>query len=100
MKAKTFLVWVLFAVAAAAFGGANVPSPVKARLIPRPPVLDGFLDEEVWTETEPFTAFRQVFPSPDADPSEKTELRRESSVFRDPLFRFRSRPDLGEYDGP
>jgi len=75
MPTKSSLALVFLAVAAAASGGTDVPSPVQARRILRPPVLDGFLDEGVWAETEPFTAFRQVFPSPGAEPSEKTELR-------------------------
>jgi hypothetical protein len=37
--------------------------------------LDGMLQEEVWQQAKPFSAFRMVEPNPDETPSERTELR-------------------------
>jgi hypothetical protein len=48
---------------------------IAAVEVDRGPVLDGRLDDPAWQRAVPFTAFRMVFPTPGAEPSEKTELR-------------------------
>lgn len=40
-----------------------------------PPVIDGKLDEEIWTEAAVFSDFTQVRPREGVSPSEKTEVR-------------------------
>jgi len=43
--------------------------------VERGPILDGYLDDEVWQKVVPFEKFRMVEPIPDSEPSVKTELR-------------------------
>ena len=38
-------------------------------------VLDGFLDEEAWGRAVPYTAFKMIFPTAGAEPTERTEMR-------------------------
>lgn len=40
-----------------------------------PPVLDGKLEEGAWGDAPTFEAFRQSYPTPGAEPSERTELK-------------------------
>ncbi len=39
------------------------------------PVIDGKLDDAVWAEISPITAFVQVWPDEGAEPTEPTEVR-------------------------
>lgn len=39
------------------------------------PALDGDLQDDVWKQATPFSAFKMVFPDPGNEPTEKTELR-------------------------
>jgi hypothetical protein len=48
---------------------------VKAVRVEKGPVVDGRLDDPAWRSAEAFARFRQVFPRPDAEPSERTEVR-------------------------
>lgn len=48
---------------------------VQAVRIQQGPRIDGFLSDPVWQSAVPFSGFRQVEPEPNADPTEKTELR-------------------------
>jgi hypothetical protein len=53
---------------------AQVPSARSMRA-PRPPVIDGRLDEEVWQLAVPIGPLLQVEPIEGARPSERTEVR-------------------------
>ncbi|HVU49119.1 MAG TPA: DUF5916 domain-containing protein [Polyangia bacterium] len=59
---------------AAAFAPAVRPH-IKAVRTPRPPVIDGKLDDAVWRLAPPSTTFTQHFPEEGAPPSERTALR-------------------------
>jgi hypothetical protein len=48
---------------------------VKAVRIPQGPKIDGLLTDPVWQSAVPFSGFRMVEPSPNAEPTERTELR-------------------------
>jgi len=48
---------------------------VRAVRVDKGPAVDGRLDDEVWSRAVPFGGFRMVFPYPESDPTERTELR-------------------------
>lgn len=48
---------------------------VQAVRVEQGPRIDGYLTDPAWQSAIPFTEFRQVEPEPNADPTEKTELR-------------------------
>ncbi|HTG91392.1 MAG TPA: carbohydrate binding family 9 domain-containing protein, partial [Pyrinomonadaceae bacterium] len=50
-------------------------NPVKAVLFDKPPVIDGKLDDEVWTTAAVFKDFYQVQPGDNLIPQNKTEVR-------------------------
>lgn len=54
---------------------ASEHPPLEATRVMKGPHLDGFLDDEVWQEALPFTAFKMVEPTPGLTPTEATELR-------------------------
>jgi len=54
---------------------ASAPVTIKAVRVARAPVMDGYLNEPVWSEASPITAFKMVFPDTGSEPSERTELR-------------------------
>lgn len=51
------------------------PPVVNAVRAPRPPQIDGRLDDPIWQTAEPATGFRQVSPRDGAEPSDRTEVR-------------------------
>jgi hypothetical protein len=53
---------------------AQGPAQTAVR-VAQGPVLDGRLDDPVWAQAVPFSGFKQIFPNPGAEPSERTELR-------------------------
>ncbi|MBK7876389.1 MAG: carbohydrate binding family 9 domain-containing protein [Planctomycetes bacterium] len=60
-------------------GDGDAPGPrerreARAVLAPKPPVIDGVLDDEVWSLAQPIGEFRQVSPL-EGPPSERTEVR-------------------------
>ncbi|MCU0649812.1 MAG: carbohydrate binding family 9 domain-containing protein, partial [Gemmatimonadaceae bacterium] len=55
--------------------GPALPAPLGARFITTPPTIDGRLDEGVWREGTPATAFSQFSPTPGAPASQRTEVR-------------------------
>ena len=74
------------ALAAAAAMAFLTPAPTAAQApvpemratatpVPRPPTIDGVLDEPFWTTIEPVTDFRQRDPVDGAPASEPTEVR-------------------------
>ena len=59
-------------------GSAQTPAPemrATATPVPRPPTIDGVLDEPFWAMIEPVTDFRQRDPVDGAPGSEPTEVR-------------------------
>jgi hypothetical protein len=50
-------------------------SSATAARAARPPAIDGRADDAAWRDAAPITAFRQVDPVEDADPSMRTEAR-------------------------
>src|SRR5215212_3643816 len=50
-------------------------SPVKAVLFPKPPVIDGKLDDEVWKTAAVLKDFYQVQPGDNLIPENRTEVR-------------------------
>ena len=68
------VVFFLLAGGGSTFLPADGPAQ-KAVHVANGPVLDGRLDEAVWKQAALFTGFKQVFPEPGAEPSERTELR-------------------------
>jgi hypothetical protein len=50
-------------------------SVIKALKSDQSPVIDGKLTDPFWGNAVPFSNFRMVEPTPDAAPSEKTEIR-------------------------
>ena len=69
---------VLAALLASAPGSAQTPVPemrATATPVPRPPTIDGVLDEPLWAMIEPITDFRQRDPVDGAPGSEPTEVR-------------------------
>jgi hypothetical protein len=70
--ASAALLVVFGALAApSALGGAEV----RAVRVEQGPRIDGLLTDEVWRSAVPVTAFRMIEPRPDADPTERTEVR-------------------------
>jgi hypothetical protein len=67
------LPWVLALWLVLVSGGLAID--VQAVHIQQGPRIDGFLSDPVWQWAVPFSDFRQVEPEPNADPTEKTELR-------------------------
>jgi len=57
------------------FAPAAGAAEVKAARAADPPKIDGRLDDPAWRTAEPFVDFRMADPQPNADPTEKTELR-------------------------
>lgn len=73
----------LLAAGGSAYLAADGPAQRAAR-VAKGPVLDGRLDDAGWKQSVPFAGFKQVFPEPGAEPSERTELRiiyDEDSIF-------------------
>ena len=69
---------VLAALLAPVPGSAQTPVPemrATATPVPRPPTIDGVLDEPFWAMIEPVTDFRQRDPVDGAPGSEPTEVR-------------------------
>ncbi len=64
-----------FAPATAAPQAATPEARATATPIPRPPVIDGVLDEPFWATIDPVTDFRQRDPVDGAPASEPTEVR-------------------------
>src|SRR3982751_4280823 len=60
--------WLLLALATA-------PPTLRPERTPHPPVIDGKLDDEVWSSASPATAFVQKFPEEGRPPSEPTRVR-------------------------
>src|SRR5438046_6355782 len=48
---------------------------IRPERTPHPPVIDGKLDDEVWTSASPANAFVQKFPDEGRLPSEPTRVR-------------------------
>lgn len=48
---------------------------LKARQVKKGPVIDGVLNEAVWSQAKLFSDFKMVMPQTGTTPSEKTELR-------------------------
>lgn len=48
---------------------------LKAHKVEKGPVIDGYLNDDVWRQAVPFTNFKMVEPETGKAPSEKTELR-------------------------
>jgi len=48
---------------------------LRAARVDEAPRIDGALDDEVWSQAEPITAFTQVDPAQGAPPTERTEAR-------------------------
>ena len=53
----------------------GLAADIKAVRVPQGPTVDGSLADPVWRSAEPFSGFLMVEPTPDAAPSERTELR-------------------------
>jgi hypothetical protein len=86
MKRSSASLLLIFALAAPAFSGAAGASASSSSAVDiratrvaspaaQPPTLDGSLDEVVWRTAPVFSDFRMVEPTPNAAPSERTELR-------------------------
>ena len=62
---------------AALLQGGTPPSPpaMTAARVESGPKIDGDLRDPAWEQSEPFSAFRMVFPDLGAEPTERTELR-------------------------
>ncbi|MFQ5538127.1 MAG: hypothetical protein ACE5GJ_11845, partial [Gemmatimonadota bacterium] len=56
-------------------GGAMVPRTAETRRAEEAPVIDGRLDDGVWSEVEPLSGFVQREPHDGAPASEPTEVR-------------------------
>ena len=65
---------LLAALAGFAFPNGNGRAQQAVR-VAKGPAMDGNLEDEVWQQAVPFTGFKMVFPDPDSEPTEKTELR-------------------------
>jgi hypothetical protein len=50
------------------------PPAIVAFRAPRPPAIDGRLDDPTWRDAQPASGFRQVSPQDGADPSQRTEV--------------------------
>jgi hypothetical protein len=48
---------------------------LTAQRVEKGPVIDGYLNDEIWQLAQPFTNFKMVEPETGKEPSEKTELR-------------------------
>ncbi len=55
--------------------GIAQESTITATKSRQSPVLDGRINETVWTEAIPFSDFKMVEPVPGSSPTEKTEVR-------------------------
>ena len=69
------LLVALWPAAAPAQAGTAPAPAIHAARTPRPPRLDGRLDDPMWQLAEPFDAFVQIFPDEGIAPSEPTEVR-------------------------
>lgn len=70
------LLWTLLAAAQARAGWATDGGPrLHAARAAQPPLLDGHLDDTVWTAAVPSDAFTQHYPDEGMPPSEPTRLR-------------------------
>jgi hypothetical protein len=82
MRPAFFLPWLcllgtmLPAHAAAQNGppGGVPPKVVRVARIESPPVIDGKLDESVWSQANVITDFHQIRPGDGTEPSERTEV--------------------------
>lgn len=54
---------------------ASPEQTLRAVRVEEGPKFDGYLDDKVWEQAIPFTEFKMVEPTPNSDPTEKTELR-------------------------
>jgi len=66
----------VFAVFAPKSFAQSVPTPSRLRAVQveKGPKLDGSLDDEIWKHAVPFTDFKMTEPTPNGQPTEKTEL--------------------------
>jgi hypothetical protein len=62
------------AVAQGAPANGTATKVVRATRVDSPPVIDGRLDEAVWTQADVITDFHQIRPGDGAEPSERTEV--------------------------
>ena len=79
MRFHTFiaLICLILPPAALAQAGAdngNSSKVVRVVRVATPPVIDGRLDDAVWSQAEVITDFHQIRPGNGTDPSERTEV--------------------------
>jgi hypothetical protein len=55
--------------------GVAQKSTIKAFKSDQAPIIDGRINEFVWNNTDAFSEFKMVEPTPGSDPTEKTEVR-------------------------
>ena len=67
------IVFVLLALPSAALASTGAPA-LDVRPTATPPVIDGALDDPAWRDAAHSTAFRQILPLENADPTERTEF--------------------------
>ncbi|MCG8432870.1 MAG: carbohydrate binding family 9 domain-containing protein [Gammaproteobacteria bacterium] len=79
MHRKSWRLGVLAVFLSVAWQGAEAAAPpektFRIRLAETPPVIDGVLDDAVWTQIPAIDDFHQVDPVEFADPTERTEVR-------------------------
>jgi len=74
MPKIAFIFLALWVPANAAFSQSAAPARRAVR-VEKGPVMDGSLEDDVWTQAAPFGAFKMIFPTFGNEPSERTELR-------------------------
>ena len=62
------------ALAQAGADNGNASKVVRVVRVATPPVIDGRLDDAVWSQAEVITDFHQIRPGNGTDPSERTEV--------------------------
>jgi hypothetical protein len=72
MNVKSILFYLVIAMALALPASAV---EIEAVRVAQGPKIDGDLADPVWQAAAAFTAFRMADPTPDGEPTEKTELR-------------------------
>jgi len=67
----------VFALLAPQGFSASVPTPpiLRAIQVEKGPKFDGYLNDKVWEQAGPFSDFKMAEPTPNSQPTEKTELR-------------------------
>ncbi len=75
MKLKLVSSGLLLALCAGLSFSAGIGPAQRAVRVAKGPHVDGNLDDEIWKEAAPFAGFKMVFPVPEGEPTEKTDLR-------------------------